>query len=112
MTSVPLTRLGLFRLQWNRLPRLARQICVAVAGTTVLLAGVAMIVLPGPAVLVIPLALAILGTEFLWARKLLDAVKVRFAKVERATLGKLRARRQRRVALSSGGGSNVEPLAR
>ena len=30
--------------------------------------GVAMIVLPGPAVVVIPLGLAILGTEFLWAR--------------------------------------------
>jgi hypothetical protein len=96
MTSVPLTRLGLLRVQWGRLPRLARQICVAVVGTTVLLAGVAMIVLPGPAVLVIPLALAILGTEFLWARRLLDAVKVRFAKIRLATLGMLRARQQRR----------------
>jgi tellurite resistance protein TerC len=42
-----------------------------VVGSTVLLLGVAMIVLPGPAFVLIPLGLAILATEFLWARRLL-----------------------------------------
>jgi putative transmembrane protein PGPGW len=46
----------------------ARKVVVAVIGATVLALGVALIVLPGPAVVVIPLGLAILGTEFLWAR--------------------------------------------
>jgi Putative transmembrane protein (PGPGW) len=41
----------------------------------VLVAGVALIVLPGPAVLVIPLGFAILATEFHWARRLLDRAK-------------------------------------
>lgn len=47
---------------------LARRIVIAVAGTTVLLLGVVMIVTPGPAIVVIPLGLGILGLEFAWAR--------------------------------------------
>ena len=46
----------------------ARRIVVAVFGGTVLLIGIAMIVLPGPAIVVIPIALGILGLEFAWAR--------------------------------------------
>jgi hypothetical protein len=42
-----------------------------------------MIVLPGPAVVVIPLGLAILATEFIWAKKLLDAVKERISRMRR-----------------------------
>lgn len=45
---------------------------VATVGFIVLLGGIAMIVLPGPATLVIPLGLAILSLEFLWAEKLLE----------------------------------------
>ncbi len=55
--------------------RAARKVVVAVIGTTVLAFGVALIVLPGPAVVVIPLGLAILGTEFLWARRLLQRLR-------------------------------------
>ena len=52
----------------NDAPPFIRRVIVGVIGGTVLIIGVAMIVLPGPAVVVIPLGLAILGTEFLWAR--------------------------------------------
>jgi len=55
--------------------RVARKVVVAVLGTTVLALGVALIVLPGPAVVVVPLGLAILGTEFLWARRLLQRLR-------------------------------------
>lgn len=48
--------------------KVARRITVAVVGFTVLLVGVVMIVTPGPALLVIPGGLAILGIEFAWAR--------------------------------------------
>jgi tellurite resistance protein TerC len=51
--------------------RMARKVAVAVLGFSVLALGVALIVLPGPALLVIPLGLSILAREFLWARKLL-----------------------------------------
>jgi len=49
--------------------RQVRRVTVFVVGMTVLLLGVALIVLPGPAILVIPAGLAILGLEFRWARR-------------------------------------------
>ena len=55
--------------------RFARKVAVAVIGSTVLAFGIALIVLPGPAFVVIPLGLAILATEFLWARRLLRRVR-------------------------------------
>ena len=42
----------------------ARKVVVAVVGGTVVLLGIAMIVLPGPALLVIPLGLGVLAIEF------------------------------------------------
>jgi hypothetical protein len=46
----------------------AKRLIVIVVGSTVLLIGIAMIVLPGPAVLVIPVGLSVLATELVWAR--------------------------------------------
>ena len=45
-----------------------RRIVVGVVGATVLLIGIIMIVTPGPALVVIPVGLAILSIEFTWAR--------------------------------------------
>ncbi len=59
--------------------RFVRRLVVLVFGISVVLAGIVMIVTPGPAVVVIPLGLAILATEFLWARRLLDNMKHRLA---------------------------------
>ena len=55
--------------------RKARQHVIMIVGTTVLLLGSAMIVLPGPAFVVIPVGLAILGTEFAWARRWLRLIR-------------------------------------
>src|SRR3954447_21366045 len=41
-------------------------------GAVVLVAGVAMLALPGPAFVVIPVGLAILSLEFAWAERLLE----------------------------------------
>ena len=59
--------------------RWLKRAVVAVIGFTVLLIGLAMVVLPGPAIVVIPLGLAILATEFVWARRLLDKARGRIA---------------------------------
>ena len=48
---------------------------IAIVGFTVLFIGIAMIVLPGPAFIVIPAGIGILATEFVWARSLLKEVK-------------------------------------
>jgi tellurite resistance protein TerC len=67
----------------------ARRIAIAIMGGTVLLVGVAMIVLPGPAFVVIPVGLGILGLEFAWARRWLKVLKEKgeqvAVKVRRAT---------------------------
>lgn len=55
--------------------RWARRIVVGLVGGTVLALGVALIVLPGPAMVVIPVGLAILGIEFAWARRWLRKIK-------------------------------------
>ncbi|MDA0163312.1 PGPGW domain-containing protein [Solirubrobacter ginsenosidimutans] len=48
------------------------RVLIAAAGFTLLFAGVAMLVLPGPALAVIPVALAILSLEFAWAGRALE----------------------------------------
>jgi tellurite resistance protein TerC len=68
--------------------RAARKAAVLVVGGTVLAIGVALIVLPGPALLVIPAGLAILATEFVWARRLLRYGKERGSRL----LARVRAR--------------------
>jgi uncharacterized protein (TIGR02611 family) len=55
--------------------RQARRVIIGVVGFTVLLIGVALLVLPGPAFLVIPAGLAILAIEFAWARRWLQRIK-------------------------------------
>jgi tellurite resistance protein TerC len=57
--------------------RWARRIAVGLLGGTVLAIGLALIVLPGPAFVVIPVGLAILGLEFAWARLWLRKVRQR-----------------------------------
>jgi tellurite resistance protein TerC len=55
--------------------RAARRIAIAVIGTTVVLLGVAMLVLPGPGLLTIVLGLMVLGAEFAFARRWLQRLK-------------------------------------
>jgi len=52
----------------------AKRLVIVVTGFTILLAGLAMIVLPGPAIIIIPAGLGILATEFIWARNLLSKI--------------------------------------
>lgn len=57
--------------------RTARRIVVAVVGGTLVVIGLFMIVLPGPALVVIPMGLGILSLEFAWARRWLRKIKNR-----------------------------------
>lgn len=65
----------------------AKRLIVTVIGFTILATGIAMIVLPGPAFIVIPIGLAILATEFVWARKLLIIVKERIERMRKGNGG-------------------------
>ena len=63
-------------------PRI-RKVVVAVIGGTIVLVGIAMIVLPGPGSLVIPVGLVILASEFAWARHVLNRGKAVIANARR-----------------------------
>jgi hypothetical protein len=60
-----------------------RRLIIAVIGFTVLAVGVALLVLPGPAILVIPAGLGILSIEFAWARNLLKKMKEKMSRKRR-----------------------------
>ena len=55
--------------------KMARRITVLVVGFSVLAIGIALIILPGPAFVVVPIGLAILSVEFAWARRWLKKVR-------------------------------------
>ena len=48
--------------------KLAKRIAIIAVGVSILGIGIVMIVAPGPALILIPVGLAILGLEFAWAR--------------------------------------------
>ena len=68
-TMVPFKVVGRF------MGRNGKRVAVTIAGFAVLLAGAAMLVLPGPGIVVILAGLAILGTEYVWAQRLLRIAK-------------------------------------
>lgn len=53
----------------------ARRVAVAIIGGTLIVAGILMIFLPGPALVVIPAGLGVLGIEFAWARRWLRRLR-------------------------------------
>ena len=55
--------------------RSGKRIAVTVVGFAVLIAGIVMMVTPGPGVLVIVVGLAILASEWAWAERALDRAK-------------------------------------
>jgi uncharacterized protein (TIGR02611 family) len=57
----------------------------ALTGTLILLAGVVMLVTPGPAFVLIPLGLAMLALEFTWAERLLERALRHAAAARRRT---------------------------
>jgi len=66
---VPIKAVGRF------IQRSGKRIAVTIAGFAVLLAGVALLVLPGPGWLLIFVGLTILATQYVWAERLLSTAK-------------------------------------
>jgi uncharacterized protein (TIGR02611 family) len=64
-----------FRVTLRFIGRNGRRIAVTVAGFVLILGGLAMLVLPGPGILVIVAGLAILATEYVWAQRALNYAK-------------------------------------
>ncbi len=55
--------------------RHAKRTAVFVVGWAIVIAGLAMLVLPGPGLVVVIAGLSVLGIEFAWARRMRDAAQ-------------------------------------
>ena len=68
---------------WKALPRSVRQLIVLVIGSTLILVGLALIILPGPFTMpLVVLGLVVLALEFAWAESLLIQAKSRVKKLD------------------------------
>lgn len=67
-----------------------KRVVILLVGTSVVIVGIIMIFTPGPAIVVIPAGLAILATEFVWARMLLKYFKNKFVYYSKETRNYLR----------------------
>ncbi len=65
---------------------LLKKSAVTILGVALLAVGLAMMVLPGPGILVIVAGLAVLATEYVWARSLLDKAKTQAEKAQEAAV--------------------------
>lgn len=59
---------------------------MTIVGIALLAVGLAMMVLPGPGILVIVAGLAVLATEYVWARSLLDRARSQAEKAQAAAV--------------------------
>ena len=72
-----------FLRAWNLLPKTIRKTIVLLIGSTLILTGLLLIVLPGPFTLpLLVLGLVVLALEFAWAETLLIRVRQHGAKID------------------------------
>lgn len=60
--------------------RILRKVIVGIIGWGILALGIALIILPGPAFIIIPLGLAILSLEFEWPRRIFRWIRSRLGR--------------------------------
>jgi uncharacterized protein (TIGR02611 family) len=77
-----------FRVVWRFARRNGKRVGVTIAGFVVLIAGVAMLALPGPGWVAIFLGLGILSSEYVWAQRLLHKAKVKAEQAKNAVFRK------------------------
>ncbi len=81
-------------VEHHHIYRLVRKFVVFCIGGTVLLFGIILVFLPGPAIIVIPVGLTILATEFVWARQLLKTLKKKAEELKERAFPKSKNRRK------------------
>ena len=82
--------------------RSGKRIAVTVAGFVLLLAGVVMMVTPGPGILLIIAGLAVLATEYVWAERMLNLAKQKAQQARDKITGRNRNRPDENAAGSGG----------
>ena len=67
-----------------------RKLVIFLIGISIVLIGCVLFFTPGPAIIVIPIGLAILATEFIWAKKLLKKFKETTSSISRSAKNAIR----------------------
>jgi uncharacterized protein (TIGR02611 family) len=70
--------------------RNSKRVAITIVGFVLIIGGSLLLVLPGPGMLVIIAGLAVLGTEYMWARRALEMAKQK----AREAADKVRRRRR------------------
>ena len=83
--------------------RNGRRIAVTVIGVLVVLAGLVLLVLPGPGWVLIFVGLSILGSEYVWAQRLLRVAKQQANNAKDKILRRKQAKADRRDGASADG---------
>ena len=86
--------------------RSSKRIAVTVVGAGVVAAGLAMLVLPGPGILVVAVGFAILGSEYAWAASAFEKTKRRAEHAGRVAKGAVKGASGRIRRRPPGGGPN------
>ena len=61
-----------------------RKLAIFLIGISIVLIGCILFFTPGPAIIVIPIGLAVLATEFIWAKKLLNKFKEKTSSISKS----------------------------
>ena len=91
-----------FKIVAGFIARNGKRVAITIAGFVVLLAGLAMLVLPGPGIVVIIAGLAILATEYVWAQRLLRIAKEKANQAKDAVF-----RKKQEEGKTEGGGRTI-----
>lgn len=75
-------------MQANRSLKQAKKLAVGVIGSTILIIGLVLLVMPGPGLLVIIVGLGILASEFVWAKNLREKAKNHYQKTKNSIKSK------------------------
>jgi tellurite resistance protein TerC len=67
-----------------------RKLVIFLIGISIVLIGCVLFFTPGPAIIVIPIGLAVLATEFIWAKKLLKKFKETTSSIAQSTKDAIR----------------------
>ena len=92
-----------FKVVGRFIAKNGRRIAITIVGVVVLLAGLALLVLPGPGWLLIFVGLSILGTEYVWAQRMLRVAKEQANKAKDKVLRRKQAKADRRDGTSADG---------
>ena len=71
-------------MTYEMLYKQIRKLAIFLIGISIVLIGCILFFTPGPAIIVIPIGLAVLATEFIWAKKLLNKFKEKTSSISKS----------------------------